>query len=261
MNGKWTRFPLIVAAVWLVGLVVLAATDQTADADDAATAEPGTTLAGVIKFDGPVPQRTPIDMTPTKGGAKDECSALHKTPQLSETAIVSADGHVANVFVYVKKGLEKGKIYPMPSEPAVLNQSGCMYQPRVQGVRVGQSLVIRNSDKLTHNTRSYAFRNRAFNIAQPADSEEREKVFSKPEKAIQMGCDIHSWMKAFVFAMDNPFFAVSDQQGEFKIEGLPEGEYTITAWHEEFGEQDASVTIGPSGSANVEITFKNKQGS
>ncbi len=247
MIWNWTRFPMSISAALLIGVIVLAAAHQSADADDATSAKSGAVVAGVIKFDGPVPERLPIDMIPTKGGAKDECSVLHKTPQLNESVIVSADGEVANVFIYVKKGLEKGAKYPMPTEPAILNQVGCMYQPRVQGVRVGQDLVIRNSDKLTHNTRSYAFRNRAFNIAQPADSDERTKVFSKPEKAIQMGCDIHSWMKSYVFAMDNPYFAVSDDHGQFKIEGLPAGEYTIAAWHEELGEQDTKVTVGPSG--------------
>ena len=121
---------------------------------------------------------------------------------------------------------------------------------------MGQELVIRNSDMMTHNTRSYAFRNRPFNIAQPSGADERTKVFKRPEKAIQMGCDIHSWMKAFVFAMDHPFFAVSDENGKYSIQGVPPGDYTVSAWHEEFGEEDAKVTVGESGTIDVSFTFK-----
>jgi len=251
MNWKQTRVPIGIALPLLVGTMIIVA-DQSARASDAE-------LAGVIRFDGPRPLRPPIDMTPTKGGAANECSILHKTPVLTENAIVSPDGELANVFIYIRKGLEKGKKYPMPDKAATLDQLGCMYRPRVQGVRVGQDLVIKNSDKLTHNTRSYAFRNRAFNIAQPVGSEERTKVFKRPERAIQMGCDLHGWMKAYVFAMDHPFFAVSDEKGRFKIEGVPAGEYTVAAWHEKFGEQKAKITIGETGSTEVGFTFKKKR--
>jgi hypothetical protein len=257
MSWKRINIPMMVCLPVLLGLMVLAVAQQRAEAQDDA-GKAGAELTGVIKFDGPRPERLPIDMTPRRGGSRDECSVLHKTPALSEVVMVGEDGGLANVFVYVKKGLEKKKEYAMPTKPAVLDQMGCMYNPRVQGVRVGQDLVIRNSDKLTHNTRSYAFRNRAFNIAQPADSEERTKVFKRPERAIQMGCDIHGWMKAFVFAMDHPYFAVTDEKGQFKIAGLPAGEYTVAAWHEELGEQDAKITVPASGSQEVAFSFKKK---
>jgi hypothetical protein len=243
---------------YFLGIAVSMAVTTSGFADVAVGTDSDTVVTGVVKFDGPIPERTPIDMTPNKGGAKDECSVLHPTPQMSETEIISGDGEVANVFVYVKKGLPKGQAYPLPTDPAVLDQQGCMYRPRVQGVRVGQELVIRNSDKLTHNTRSYAFRNRAFNIAQPADSEERTKVFTKPEKAIQMGCDIHGWMKAFVFAMDHPYFSVSDEQGRFKISRLPAGQYTLAAWHEQLGEQEEKITVGETGTVEVGFRFQAK---
>jgi len=245
--------PLVTVAA-LLPLVVVLTSFTSARAE-----ETGASITGVARFKGSPPKREPIDMTPTRGGAADECKNLHKEGHLSETAIVSDDGTVVNVFVYVKKGLEKGKEYPMPDEPAVLDQEGCMYRPRVQGVRVGQELVIKNSDPLTHNTRSYAFRNRAFNIAQPAGADERTKVFKRPERAIQMGCDIHAWMKAFVFAMDHPFFAVTGEDGKFTIEGLPPGEYELEAWHEEFDEQEATVKVDAHGKAEVEFVFEEKE--
>lgn len=257
MSRTRITIPLMISLPVVLGLMVLAAAQHRAHVQDDA-AKSGAALSGVAKFDGPRPERMPIDMTPSRGGSRDECSVLHKDPALSEDVVVGEDGGLANVFVYVKKGLDKKKKYAMPTEPAVLDQMGCLYRPRVQGVRVGQELVIRNSDKLTHNTRSYAFRNRAFNIAQPADSEERTKVFNRPERAIQMGCDIHGWMKAFVFAMDHPYFAVTDETGQFQIAGLPAGEYTIAAWHEELGEEEAKLTVGASGTTEVDFSFKKK---
>lgn len=131
-----------------------------------------------------------------------------------------------------------------------------MFRPRVQGVRVGQEFLMRNSDALIHNVRSYAFRNRAFNIAQPAGTPDRKKVFTKPERALKIGCDIHGWMTAYVFVMEHPYFAVTNEQGEFKIKGLPAGEYTLEAWHEQFGKQEATFNVGPTDTAEVAFTFK-----
>ena len=74
-----------------------------------------------------------------------------------------------------------------------------------------------------------------------------------------MGCDIHSWMKSFVFAMDHPYFAVTDEKGQYKIAGLPAGDYTVAAWHEEFGEQEAKITVGASGSTDVGFSFQAKE--
>ena len=92
-----------------------------------------------------------------------------------------------------------------------------MFRPRVQGVRVGQELVMRNSDPLLHNVRSLSFRNKAFNVAQPSNSEDRKWVFKKGERAVKIECDIHSWMTAYFFVMEHPYFAVTNEKGEFKI--------------------------------------------
>ena len=250
----WTRFSVTTAVFLLLGLIVLAGANR-------GDAEGGASVVGVIKFDGPRPERNPIPMIATikrnDVGSPDECSKLHATPVLDETAIVSEDGELANVFVYVKKGLEK-KDYPMPKEPALINQKGCMFRPHVQGVRVGQEFVMRNSDPALHNVRSYALRNRGFNIAQPPETKDRKKVFTRPERAIQVGCDIHKWMRAYVFAMEHPFFAVSNERGQFKIQGLPAGEYTMAAWHEKYGEQETTITVGSSGSVDVGFSFKEK---
>ena len=115
---------------------------------------------------------------------------------------------------------------------------------------------MKNSDPLIHNVRSFSTRNRAFNIAQPAGSADRKKVFTVQERAIRIKCDFHPWMEAFVFAMEHPYFAVTDEKGHFRIEGLPAGEYTLAAWHEEFDEQKVTITVGATGSAKVDFSFE-----
>ena len=213
----------------------------------AAPADPVSAITGVIRFEGPPPERKPIQLTP-------DSRELYDAAPLDERVLVSEKGEIANVFVYVKRGVEK-KDYPVPTKPAVVNQDKSMFRPRVQGVMVGQELLMRNSDPFIHNVRSMSLKNRPFNIGQPANTPDRKKVFDKQEGPIRLGCDFHPWMTAYVFAMEHPYFAVSDEKGQFKIEGLPPGEYTLEAWHEVFGDQRQKITVGESATKS-EFTFK-----
>jgi len=208
---------------------------------------PAPAVTGIVRFEGPRPKRKPLNLTP-------ESRKLYKTTPLDENILVSASGGVANVFVYIIRGVEK-KDFPMPKEPVVLNQVKSMFRPRVQGVRVGQEFLTKNSDPHIHNVRSLSFRNRAFNIAQPANSPDRSRIFKNKEGPIKMICDFHKWMTAFIFVMDHPYFAVTDQSGRFRIEGLPPGDYTLAAWHEVFGDQEQEFTVGE-GFPDVNIKVK-----
>ncbi len=66
--------------------------------------------------------------------------------------------------------------FPAPSEPAVLSQVNCLYQPHVQGVRAGQTISIRNGDPFLHNIHAYAKRNTEFNFGQPKQGDEATRV-------------------------------------------------------------------------------------
>ena len=211
-------------------------------------AKPAPAVSGVVRFDGPRPKPVWLGM--------DEASLRqHKKRPFDENALIGKDGALANVFVQVKKGVAK-KAYPVPEKPAIMDQVGSFFRPRVQGVMVGQKLLLRNSDPYIHNVRSLSLKNRAFNIAQPPTTADRERVFRRPEGPIQMGCDFHKWMKAYVFVMDHPYFAITDAQGRFRIAGLPAGEYTLEAWHEDFGKQQATITVGVNGAAEANFTFR-----
>lgn len=144
----------------------------------------------------------------------------------------------------------------MPKEPARLEQKGCMYRPRVQGVRTGQTLLVDNGDPLTHNVRSFPVRSRPFNFGQKPDSEPRERVFERAEREIEVQCDIHPWMHAYIFVMDHPFYSVSEADGTYTIDGLPPGKYTLEIWHEKLGKQQRSLTVGAADVANVDFTYK-----
>ena len=105
---------------------------------------------------------------------------------------------------------------------------------------------MKNGDPFIHNIRSLSRKNRPFNIAQPADSPDREKTFESAEGPITIKCDFHPWMTAHFWVMEHPFFAVTDEKGVFSIPDLPPGDYTLSAWHEVFGEQEIRIKVGTS---------------
>lgn len=219
--------------------------------------EPTAVIRGRVRYNGSPPER-PLLQLVEKDGKVSDCSTLHENGLQSESLLISRDRAVANVFVYVRKGLPR-KRYPTPSEPAVLNQDGCMFRPRVQGVFTKQELILKNSDPVLHNVRTLSFRNRPFNVGQPAGSPGRSKSFRRKEKAIMIQCDLHPWMQAHIFVMDHPWFTVTGEAGRFELPALPVGNYTLTAWHEQLGEEDLSVAVTSADFIDVELTFQPNQ--
>jgi len=114
-----------------------------------------------------------------------------------------------------------------------LDQAKAAYEPTVVGIMVGQKLRIKNTDPIIHNVHisPKVAGNEEVNITQATQGKTDELAFSKPEVLVKVNCDVHKWMLAYVGVVDNPYFAVSDADGNFKIPNLPPGDYTLTAYH------------------------------
>lgn len=209
---------------------------------DAATAG---TVTGVVSFKGPVPKMKPLDMTADPG-----CPT---GPQPAEVVVANA-GKLANVFVYVKEGLPQGN-FAVPSEPVVLDQKGCRYNPHMLGVMAGQPLKITNTDTADHNIHDMPSNNPPFNESQMPTDKPVIKKFATPEMMIPVQCNQHPWMRAYINVMSHPYFAVSGPDGSFEIKNLPPGEYTLAAVHEKFGEQTIKVKVGPKETVKAAFSF------
>ena len=182
-------------------------------------------ITGKITFKGTRPPEKTIDMA-----SDPKCGALHSKPITTRHYVVDKDGGLANVFVYLKTGLE-GKTFPVPAEAGLLDQIGCEYTPYVSGLMVGQKLKIKNSDPTLHNVHMMSKNNKEFNFAQPLKDQVNEKTFSNPEVMVKFKCDVHNWMFAYAGVLPHPFYAVSGKDGTFKIKDVPPGKYTIEAYH------------------------------
>ena len=211
----------------------------------------GGTISGKIRFTGTAPRNPTIDMSEEAA-----CKAKYKTGAPTEENVVAGPANaLANVFVYVSAGLPANAKYQAPSAPVTLDQNGCRYHPHVLGIMVGQPFEILNSDPVLHNIKAIAKKNRPFNVSQPSAGMKTTRTFSTVEVMVNLECNVHGWMKAFLGVRSDPFYAVSGPDGSFSIKGLPPGTYTVEAWHEKFGTQTATVTVTGTESKTANFTF------
>jgi len=256
---KTKRWTAVCSAPLLLGLVLLAGcggnkeatTEQSAATAPAAPAatpiDPATaaSVSGTVKFDGAAPKAAKIDMSQDPN-----C----KGTNTAENVVIS-DGHLENVFVYVKDGLGT-RTFAVPTEAVTLTQSGCKYSPHVLGVMAGQTIKIVNGDATTHNIHPTPKDNREWNESQAPQAAALEKNFAREEVLLPVKCNQHPWMRMFVNVVKNPFYAVTGPDGKFEIKGLPPGDYTIAFVHEKLGEQDQKVTLAAKESKTVDASFK-----
>jgi len=207
-------------------------------------------VEGKIRFAGKRPPRKLIDMS-----EEPACVEAHHGKAYDESLVVNPNGTLANVFIYVKSGLE-GKTFAVPPTPVVIDQRGCWFHPRVLGIQVGQELSVVNSDPVTHNIHPLAEINREWNHSQGQGDAPLARKFLKPEVMIRVKCNIHRWMRAYIGVVDNPYFAVTGSDGAFEIRNLPPGEYVLGAWQETLGAQEQKITVAPQGTTTASFTFK-----
>lgn len=212
-------------------------------------APPGSgAISGRIQLAGQAPGNPVIRM-----GADPLCSRLNRgTRVVQEAVVASADGGLANVFITLDGSFAASAA---PTTPVSLNQAGCVYVPRVVGVRVGQALSVRNSDALMHNVHGVSAANNGFNVSQPTRGMVQEFPMTGEETMLRLRCDVHSWMTAYVGVVSHPYFAVSSEDGAFNLAGVPPGTYTIRMWHERFGPLTQTVNVTAGATTTVEFEY------
>jgi plastocyanin len=241
---------LNMAAVYGQTPATKAAPKAAAKADAPLTASgPDVAVMGRVSFKGTAPVMRPLVMD-----SEPSCASKHTGKVFPQTVVVNPNGTLKNVFVYVKTGLE-GKKFPAPTAAVTLDQVGCLYEPHVVGLVVGQDLKVVNSDATTHNVHALAQTNEEFNVGQRAGAGPIIHIFDKPETTMKIVCNQHPWMQAYAHVMSNPYFAVSNADGTFEIKGLPPGTYTLEALQEKYGATTAQVTVVAGKPATANFSF------
>jgi len=186
------------------------------------------------------------------------CIILVLAVTLSASAFAgSISGKVSGVtgesVVYVDT--IAGKTFPAPAQHLVIDQKGLLFQPHITVVEVGATVDFLNSDKVAHNvfwTSVGGNKKLGHNLGTWPQGEKRPFKFDNPG-AVSLLCNVHPEMSAYIIVAPTPYFATSDKSGEYKIEGVPDGSYTVTVWHEGAKNQSKPVTV--SGNTKADFTL------
>lgn len=193
------------------------------------------TLSGQIVFDGTPPKPEELNITTDK-------ELCGKVPQFSEELVVGPGGGIKNVLIYCRE--RRVKTHPdlekPPTEPLVLDNVVCRFEPRVLPLLVDHEILLRNSDPKAHNINLQPIGDVGVNPILAPGQELKHKFRRAQRIPVPVACNIHPWMQGYVFPSDNPYFAVTDEEGKFTIENLPVGvELEFQAWQEKSGYLEA----------------------
>jgi hypothetical protein len=210
----------------------------------------GGVVSGRARLEGRPPPEIPVDLS--------NFPLVQKVAPPGLTThhyIVSPDGGLANVFVYVLHGLE-GRTFPIPDEQPILDQHNAGFHPYVMGLQVGQIFRIRNSEPYLETVKATPKVNEGFLIYQPITGMVELKRFTKPEVLVKIKCELHPWEFAYIGVVPHPFFAVTDTEGRYRLPpGLPAGRYTIAGVHPKAGVRTAEIELAENGAATADFTF------
>ena len=203
----------------------------------------GANIRGVVVMTGTVvPKKLPVTIDQYVCGKE----------KVGEDLAVGPQGGVKNVVVWLQTP-PPGATWSSAPVKVEMDQKSCTFAPRVVLVPAGGTVEFLNSDRLLHNLHSASRENPTFNRTQP-----RGRVipvtFSKPE-FVQVNCDLHSWMRAWVVVADHPYYALSNDAGEFVLSNVPPGKYVLQIWQETLGITSRDVTVGAD-DARVTVELK-----
>ncbi len=194
-------------------------------------------IEGQFVLDGAIPS-VPLLVKKGDAAAKDAAVCAAQDVPDDGMAIDPETKGIGSVIIFMRKA---AKIHPdlMKSKEATVefDQKGCRFFPHAMVVRTDQKVLCKSSDAVAHNVHTNPFANSPANfIVQPNDKSGSPVAMPIAESLpVKVVCDIHPWMIAWWVVADHPYVAITDAQGKFKIENLPEGKMEFRVWHEKAG--------------------------
>lgn len=201
-------------------------------------------IAGEVRLTGAPPKRAPVKIT------KDQDYCGYTMPD--ETHAIGPNGALKNVVVFIEQAPNTSS---QAAREHVLDNNRCRFVPRVLAMVVGEKLIVKNSDPKLHIVHPYLEERTVFTLSLPFRNQHLDVTHRITSPGLlHVRCDTHAWMQGYLYVFDHPFFAVTGDRGDFHIADVPEGKYTLRAWHEAAGIQTRDITVA--GEDRVKVRFE-----
>ena len=212
--------------ICLLALIMLSAALSLAQSGyQTITVNDGSTITGSVKWTGPVPKLSTIAINKDP----EVCDPKAEKKRDLERLVIGANGGVANTVVFLKD-ITKGKAMDLPEARQFLNQRTCRYEPHVLLVPDNGTLQLKSSDPILHTVHMSGASD--YNLPFPFANQTMSRTMNR-EGVVDVRCNAgHVWMNAEMLVVNHPYYAVTDEDGNFKLTNVPPGEYEIEAWHE-----------------------------
>ena len=185
----------------------------------------GGTITGSVKWAGAVPKLSTIAINKDP----EVCDPKAEKKRDLERLVIGSNGGVANTVVFLKD-ITKGKAMDLPETRQFLNQKTCRYEPHVLLVPGNGTLQLKSSDPVLHTVHMSGASD--YNLPFPFANQTMSRTMNR-EGVVDLRCNAgHVWMNAEMLVVNHPYYAVTDEDGNFKLTNVPPGEYEIEAWHE-----------------------------
>jgi len=218
----------------------------------------GGVITGKVSFEGALPayaiEQIPITKNP------DVCGTGNR-----EVVWIDVEGGaLRGVFVFIDK-ISEGKQWPEPEAGAyIITQKGCRFRPWAQVIKPGPITIRNNDPGVLHNInaremigveKNRVVRRTMFNFGQPDPGDIQDKIRPRRSPYISINCEAHNFMFGFMLAPKHPYAVVVGEDGSFRIDGIPPGDYTLKVWHPSIGVQKAKITVPADGAVEANFVF------
>jgi len=231
----------------IISIMISAGVNKDTPAESYPSTTKSGTISGKITYLGEISK-------PQKLMVIKDVKVCAKMDHFDERLVVGEGNGIKDVVVWLEN-VEGGKSIDSLGGEFILDQKVCAYKPHILIVPVNTAVKILNNDKILHNIHTYGVKNKPVNLAQPRFKKTLRMTFKEPEK-VQVRCDVHGWMSAWIIVVEHAYYTVTNEKGEYSLDGIPQGTYTLKFWQESLGERTSEVTIGEEKDIELDYTFE-----
>jgi len=202
-------------------------------------------IAGKVRLEGHFKKPPPLKVFKNR----DFCGS--EVP--NKSLLVGPDGAVQNAVIVIPGARRERTESPLKA--LVLDNKNCAFVPHVQVAPVGSELLLLNNDPILHDVHARLGSETLFNVGLPTWRQVKKRLTRTGIVTIE--CDVlHTWMSAYILVTSSPHFTVTDEKGEFAIDGIAAGTYEIEVWHEKLGSQSRRVTVTAGSTLRVDFIYR-----